>query len=172
MTPPAKLNDIDWTIWQAKDVATLAFVIKAGQILLIRKKRGLGAGKINGPGGRVEADESIHTCAVRETQEELGVTPLNHEKCGELQFQFVDGYSIHVHVFRATDLEGEPVETEEAIPIWAPLEDIPYHEMWEDDEIWLPHMIAGSQFHGRFIFDSDKMLDHELDVFNADEANP
>ncbi len=160
------LTDIDWTTWQAVDTATLAFVIKEEQILLIRKKRGLGAGKINGPGGRLEDNESIQACAVREAQEELGITPLHPQKHGELLFQFVDGYSIHVHVFRASDLNGTPIETEEAIPIWSPLDRVPYDEMWEDDEIWLPHLIAGKQFHGRFIFDEDNMLDHVLDVFD------
>lgn len=164
MTPPATLADINWSTWQAKDIATLAFVIKDGQILLIRKKRGLGAGKINGPGGRLEDNETIVACAIREAREELGITPLNPEKCGELKFQFVDGYSIHVHVFRASDLEGTPIETDEAIPIWAGLDAVPYDEMWEDDEIWVPHLIAGRTFAGRFIFDDDKMLDHVLEV--------
>lgn len=167
MNAPAVLSDIDWENWKAKDTATLAFVIKDEQILLIRKKRGLGAGKINGPGGRLEGNESIAQCAVREAQEELGITPLNPEKVGELLFQFTDGYSIHVHVFRSPDLTGTPVETEEAIPIWAPLDGIPYDEMWEDDEIWLPLMIAGTSFKGRFIFDDDKMLDYELNEIDV-----
>lgn len=162
--PPATLADIDWASWQAVDTATLTFVIKNQQILLIRKKRGLGAGKINGPGGRLEGGESILACAIRETQEELLITPVDPQKYGELLFQFVDGYSIHVHVFRAFDYQGTPQETEEAAPIWAALNDVPYDDMWEDDEIWLPHLIAGRSFHGRFIFDSDNMLDHHLDV--------
>lgn len=166
MTPPASLADINWSTWQAKDTATLAFVIKDEQILLIRKKRGLGAGKINGPGGRLENNETIAACAVREAQEELGITPINPVKRGELKFQFADGYSIHVHVFLAHDLEGTPVETDEAIPIWSPLDAVPYDEMWEDDEIWIPHMLAGRSFSGRFVFDDDKMLDHVLQVFD------
>ncbi len=166
MNAPVALTDIDWASWQAKDPATLVFVIKDGQILLIRKKRGLGAGKINGPGGRLEPDETIEACAVREAQEELRITPLNIAKHGELKFQFIDGYSIHVHVFRASDLAGVPQETDEAIPLWSPLDSVPYKEMWEDDEIWLPHLIAGYKFKGRFIFEEDRMLDHKLDIFN------
>ena len=50
---------------------TLLFVIRAGQILLIHKKRGLGAGKINGPGGRLHLGESPLHGAVREVKEEL-----------------------------------------------------------------------------------------------------
>ena len=158
------INDIDWTTWQAVDPATLVFVIREDQILLIRKKRGLGAGKINGPGGRLDPGETPIQCAVREVQEELGVTPLDLKKRGEHKFQFIDGYSIHVHVFRANDIDGRPIETEEAIPLWTPLNAIPYHEMWEDDEIWIPHLIAGNQFHGRFLFDKDRMVDYELDL--------
>ena len=37
---------------------------------------GLGAGKINAPGGKLEAGETALAAAIRETQEEIGVTPL------------------------------------------------------------------------------------------------
>jgi hypothetical protein len=60
------LADIHWPSWKAKDLATLLFVVQGGQVLLIRKKRGLGAGKINGPGGRLEPGESPEcSCARR-----------------------------------------------------------------------------------------------------------
>jgi 8-oxo-dGTP diphosphatase len=155
--------NVDWRSWQARDLATLVFVVRDGQVLLIRKKRGLGAGKINGPGGRLEAGESPLDCAVREVQEELRTTPTGLEMCGENRFQFVDGYSIHVYVFRASGCDGEPEETEEAAPIWAPIGRIPYREMWEDDELWLPLLLRGSRFSGRFIFDGDAMLDYQID---------
>ena len=54
----ARLTDIDWERWQPRERATLLFVIRGGEILLIRKLRGLGAGKINGPGGRIDAGET------------------------------------------------------------------------------------------------------------------
>jgi len=67
----ARLTDIDWDRWQPRERATLLFVIRGGEILLIRKLRGLGAGKINGPGGRIDAGETPLACAVREVEEEL-----------------------------------------------------------------------------------------------------
>jgi 8-oxo-dGTP diphosphatase len=158
------IRDIDWERWEPTDPATLVFVVKNASILLIRKKRGLGAGKINGPGGRLEPGEEPIRGAVREAQEELLITPLDLRYSGENMFQFVDGYSIHVHVFKASDYEGEPTETDEAIPLWAPVNEIPYHEMWEDDELWLPLVLRGIPFSGRYIFDGDAMLDHRLDV--------
>jgi len=154
--------DVDWDNWEPEEVATLMFVHRKARVLLIRKKRGLGAGKINAPGGRLEPGETALECAVREVEEELCITPLELAHAGENRFQFVDGYSIHVQIFRASDYRGEPSETEEAVPLWTPLDAIPYEEMWEDDRVWLPLLIAGTPFAGRFIFDNDVMLDHAL----------
>lgn len=163
MRKERSVREIDWNQWKAKDPATLVFVVKDDEMLLIRKKRGLGAGKINAPGGRLEPGEAPLECAVRETQEELCITPLGLRYAGENLFQFVDGYSIHVHIFLANDYEGEPTETDEAIPLWAPIDSIPYSEMWEDDRLWVPLVLNGTRFSGRYIFDDDKMLDYELD---------
>jgi 8-oxo-dGTP diphosphatase len=163
-TVPRRIHEIDWTTWVPVDRATLLFVIDGSEILLIRKKRGLGAGKINGPGGRIDPGETPLEAALREVREELCVTATGAQEVGAISFQFLDGYSIHVHVFRATGCIGEPAETDEAIPRWTPLDAIPYEEMWKDDPLWLPHLIAGRAFAGRFIFDGERMLDHAVDV--------
>ena len=159
-----RLADIDWTTWRAQDLATLVFVIDGRRMLLIRKKRGLGAGKINAPGGRLEPGENFDACAVREVQEELNVTPQGIVYAGENSFQFVDGYSIHAKVYRADGWSGTPVETPEAVPLWVDVDAIPYPEMWADDHLWVPHLLARRRFTGRFVFDGDAMLDYALDV--------
>lgn len=156
------VGDIDWRSWSPDDVATLLFVVRGGSVLLIRKKRGLGAGKINGPGGRIEAGESPLAAAIREVEEEVCVTPRGVEPRGELSFQFVDGYALHVHVFVASDCDGEPRETEEARPCWTPVDRIPYAEMWADDSLWLPMVLEARSVSGRFVFDGDTMLDYDL----------
>ena len=155
---------IDWTAWVPRDQATLCFVLREQQILLIEKKRGLGKGKVNGPGGRFEAGETAEACAIRETQEELGVTPQNLLNRGLLRFQFQDGYSLEAHIFSAGGCLGEAVETEEAVPLWTPVDRIPYERMWADDILWLPHMLAGRNVRGDFLFDGDQMLGHRLQV--------
>jgi 8-oxo-dGTP diphosphatase len=160
---PRTVAGIDWENWRPVDVATLCFVIRGAEILLIRKLRGIGAGKINGPGGRLEPGETLEACAIREVEEEVGVTPLGLEPRGEQKFQFTDGYSIHVHVYIAQGCTGETRESDEAVPLWTPLDAIPYGEMWQDDIIWLPRMLAGERCSGRYVFDDDLMLDHVLD---------
>lgn len=123
------VDTIDLARWQPTEEAALCFVIQDGRVLLIHKKRGLGAGKINGPGGRLEPGEIALQAAVRETQEEVGLTPTGLEQVGELYFQFLDGYKLHVAVFVASGCHGNLMETDEATPIWTDLDKIPYHDM-------------------------------------------
>lgn len=156
----------DWSTWTPTMRATLCFVIDGPRTLLIRKKRGLGAGKINAPGGRIDPGETPAQTAVREVQEELGVTPLDVDERGQLSFQFVDGLRLHVHVFVAPAHQGEAIETDEAIPLWTPLDALPYDQMWEDDRVWLPVMLAGHRFALRAVFDGDAMLSHTLDLLD------
>lgn len=155
---------IDWTAWVPVEQATLLFVIRDGQVLMIRKKRGLGAGKINGPGGRLDPGETPLECAIREVQEELCVTPVGVESAGELNFQFADGHSIRGFVFKARDCDGVPQSTPEADPLWIPLSAIPYDEMWADDRVWFPLLLEGRRFVGRFLFDGDAMLGYTIEV--------
>jgi len=156
------VDQIDWPNWKPTEYANLCFVIRDGQILLIRKKRGLGAGKINGPGGRLEKGETAEQAAIRETQEEIGVTPTGLEYVGELFFQFLDGYKLHVAVFAASGCEGELIETDEATPIWTDIARIPYEEMWQDDPYWLPLVLKRERFRGYFVFDVDRLLNHQM----------
>jgi 8-oxo-dGTP diphosphatase len=164
------LQDIDWSSWKARDPATLVFVLEGDQILLIRKKRGLGLGKVNGPGGKLDPGENAVDCARRECEEELGIRVHDLECMGEHKFQFVDGYSIHCWVFRTFSYEGDAVETDEAVPLWTDIEKIPYEQMWEDDRMWLPLVIDGQRFTARWVFDDDRMLDHDIRL--VEEVTP
>ena len=165
MTPEKmKVADIDWDTWEPEEVATLMFVHKDGQVLLIRKKRGLGAGKINGPGGRIEQGETPLECAVRETREELLITPRNVRAAGELFFHAEDMPRIHGHVFTASDYVGTPAETEEAIPLWTPADRLPLNEMWDDDRLWLPQVLAGCTVRGWFTFVGESLVDHVVEI--------
>ncbi len=157
-----RLEDVPWATWVPRQTATLLFVVEPARVLLIRKKRGLGAGKINAPGGRLEPGETAAEAAVRESQEELRITPIDPVQYGTLSFQFVDGLSLFVHVFRADRFTGEPTETDEAVPLWFPRDELPFEEMWADDQLWVPLMLARRPFEGRFLFDGDRMVGYRL----------
>ncbi|MDZ7827131.1 MAG: 8-oxo-dGTP diphosphatase [Gammaproteobacteria bacterium] len=105
--------------------ATLLFVVRGRRILLIHKKRGHGAGNINGPGGKLDPGETPRQCAIREVEEELRIRVTPPRFVGELLFQETDGSRIHGYVFRSGGYRGTPTETEEAIPLWCDIDAIP-----------------------------------------------
>ena len=147
---------------------TVCHPVVDGELLSIRKRRGVGEGKIVGAGGTVEAGETAREAAIREVQEELRVTPTGVEKLGEVDFHFRDDTedddSLFVHVFRAAGIDGEPEQTPEAVPRWDPVSQPPYDEMWPDDRIWLPHLLDRRRFRGTLVLDDDGESMHYYEV--------
>jgi len=147
-------------------VLSLLFLRREDQVLLAMKKRGFGEGRWNGVGGKVEAGETIESAMIRETQEEISVTPTIYEKVGDIRFdEFFKGEPtlMHVHIFVASEWEGEPVESEEMKPKWFSTTDIPYTEMWSDDPYWLPQVLDGKKISADFKLDvNDTIIDHTV----------
>ena len=148
--------------------ATLCYILKNDQVLLIRKKRGIGAGKINGPGGKVDPGETPLDAAVRETHEEVGVTPLNLDLRGELRFHFAGGPTVHCLIYVSREYRGELCETEEAVPMWYPVNELPYADMWADDRHWLPLLLGGKRFRGSVKVEGEEALDQQIEVLTED----
>jgi len=145
---------------------SLLFLRKDDQILLAMKKRGFGEGKWNGVGGKVETGETIEHAMIRETQEEIAVTPTAFEKVADIRFDECfkgEPTLMHVHVFIATTWDGEPTESEEMAPQWFHIDSIPYESMWSDDEYWLPQVLVGEKISGDFKLDaSDAIIHHTI----------
>ena len=152
----------DLRSWEADDLATLVFCVRGTEVMLIEKKRGLGAGKVNGPGGKLEPDETAAACAVREVEEETGVAIQAVRAQGELRFRFADGYRLRVFVFVSTVFSGDPVATDEAEPFWCKRDAIPFDRMWADDRLWLNRVLDGACVDGEFDFDDDTLLGYHL----------
>ena len=156
------VTDVDCSAWEPTVRATLLFVVVDGRVLLIHKQRGIGAGLINGPGGKIDAGETALEAAMRETHEEVGIVATGVREAGEMRFEFVRGMRMHVTIFRADGHEGEPVATDEAIPEWFPVAAVPFERMWADDELWFPHLLARERFTGWCTFDGERLLDARI----------
>jgi 8-oxo-dGTP diphosphatase len=147
----------------SKAKRTLVFLLKDGEVLLAMKKRRFGAGKWNGLGGKLEPNETVREAAVRESQEEAGVTPQNVKEVAEIHFHYAPDPSdinmnVTVTVYTADNWFGEPTETEEMSPRWFKLSEVPYSHMWEDDQIWLPFVLRGEKIKAEFTFGSPEKI--------------
>ncbi len=150
------------------DEATLCYIVDGEEVLLIEKRRGLGSGLYNGPGGKIESGETPQEAIVREVAEEVHIEVHDPTKVGELTFFHDDEIRLFVHVFRSESYQGEPSPSPEARPVWFHRTELPYDDMWEDDRLWLPLVLEKRQFAGAFVFeggetlDEASFIDHEL----------
>lgn len=150
---------------------TLLLLKKDNQVLLAMKKRGFGAGRWNGVGGKLEPGETVEQALVRECQEEVGVTPLHYWPVGEHDFvqdaDVTEPWRMYVYAYLCDAWEGEPSESEEMAPRWFDIDKVPYDEMWDDDRFWMPLVFAGNIVNGHYSFDhDDKLASHHLDIVN------
>lgn len=150
-----------------KKNAVVTYIFRGNDVLLIEKKRGLGAGKINVPGGHIEEDETPYEAAIRETKEEVNLDVQNLELMGYLYFKFTNGLTMKGTVFITKEYSGLEIETDEAKPFWCNIKKIPYDKMWEDDIVWIPEVLKGRYFRGYFEFDEDSMIKREIQFYDS-----
>ena len=137
---------------------TLLHIIKDGKLLLAEKKRGFGVGLFNGVGGKLEPGETVEQAMIRETQEEINVTPINYKKVAVINFDmFHKGEPTleEMHVYIANDFIGTPDETEEMKPQWFDMDKIPYEKMFAADRIWMREVFNNKKLTGNVKFDKD-----------------
>ncbi len=137
---------------------TLLILRKDNKILLARKKRGFGFGKWNGVGGKVEEKETPEEAMIRETQEEISVTPIEYEKIGIIRFvEYIkeELTTNDMHLYIATKWQGVPKESEEMQPKWFSINNLPWEEMFSDDKYWLPLVLKGKKLDAFFEYDKN-----------------
>ncbi|KAI0371310.1 hypothetical protein BV20DRAFT_965497 [Pilatotrama ljubarskyi] len=175
-------SENEWVQYDKVKQYTNAFVIIDDQkVLLGFKKRGFGMGLWNGFGGKVDPGETPAQAAVRELEEEAGITA-SLKQCGTLFF-VVEGVdtAFNISVFSAYEYQGTVTETDEMRPEWFSIQHsllpprnplttidhggkpqelppVPLDKMWADDEFWMPLMFARRYFVGRADFGADNKM--------------
>lgn len=134
-------------------MSTICFLVRDNHIFLANKRRGFGAGFLNGYGGKKQPeDRSIEYTAVRELAEEGGVitSPEKLEKVAVIDFFEGETHIFECHIFFCRDWQGEFVETEEMeAPTPHDISNPPYERMWDADRVWLPLVCSGQKIRAR-----------------------
>lgn len=109
----------------------------------------------------MEPSESIERCAIRELEEESGLVAdlVNMKRVGYLVFKLLDSQKLmRVHVYETWTFYGSEMESDEMRPQWFNEDDLPFDQMWQDDKYWLPLLLQGHNFVGRFEYEDENTL--------------
>ncbi|CAN5144521.1 8-oxo-dGTP diphosphatase [soil metagenome] len=124
------------------------------EVLLGRKKFGLGEGNLVGPGGKIEPGETPEQAIRREVAEETSIELGQVELVGELTypFPFKPAWSQRSWVFVCREWRGDARESDELVPGWFPVAEIPTGRMWDDARYWVKDALAGRFVKATFEF--------------------
>ena len=141
------------------DTSLIYPINENGEILLGKKKRGMGVQKWNGLGGKVKEGETMRECAVRELYEECGLLANKDdlEIVADLYFRNIEGmeWSHAGIVYIVRKWKGTPLCSDEMEPQWFSADTLPFESMWEADIHWLPMILNGQKIRGIITFDGD-----------------
>lgn len=119
--------------------STLCYIEKDHKYLMLHrviKKDDVNKDKWIGVGGQFEFGESPEECVLREVKEETGYTLTSYQYRGLVTFVFADVEMEFMSLFTADGFEGEPIECNEGVLEWVPIEDIENLNLWEGDKIF------------------------------------
>lgn len=142
-------------------VATLCFLVRGGEVLLAEKQKKIGAGFLNGFGGKAEpGDADIYDTNAREVEEEVGVKITTARKVGEILFHNPSDddtlRKMTVHIFIATEWANEPVDTEEMKNVsWHRVSELDYDLFLSADRLFMPQILNGKNIRGVISYNKD-----------------
>ena len=102
----------------------------------------------------MQEEELPEKAAVREMLEETGLRVSGLRFNGILNFYLGDSKELDqtVFVFSCKKSSGKMRGSSEGELRWFSVAAIPYREMWQDDQVWLPLLLDGKSLVGDFYF--------------------
>ena len=147
-------------------LATLVYVRHQGKTLMlhrIKKANDMHAGKWNGLGGKLLPGETPEQCAIREVQEESGLTLIDPVLRGIITFPgFNDDQDWYCFLFVGHHFTGELIDSPEGVLAWiddAVLLDLP---LWPGDRIFIPWLDHDAFFSGHFTYVNGELQEHDV----------
>ena len=152
-------------------LTTLCYIEKDEKYLMlhrVKKEADCNKDKWIGVGGKFEADESPEECLLREVYEETGLHLTNYRFRGLVTFTSDEWESEYMHLFTASEFEGELSETamhdcKEGELVWVAKKDIEHLNLWEGDKIFLRLLQEREEFFSlKLRYEGDVLMESVL----------
>ena len=126
-------------------LTTLCYIEKEGKYLMLhrtKKKNDQNHDKWIGVGGKFEKVESRDECMLREVREETGLKLTKYQFRGIVTFCSDEWEDEYMHLFTATEFEGELAECSEGTLEWVDKEKVLSLPTWEGDHLFLERLLS------------------------------
>lgn len=155
----------------------VGYFVRGNEVLLGLRKHtetGLGQNLIAGIGGKVGdlpglEHETPEEAFVREVREEIGVAPTSYSHAGRVIYLIPHKpkWSQEVTIFLVDEWEGEPQETAVIRPMWFKQNQLPESQMWPDNLITIPLVLARKAIRGTFLYNEEGVEEYGLEEIGA-----
>lgn len=145
---------------------TLCYIEKEDSYLMlhrVKKENDENKDKWIGVGGKLEEGESPEECVLREVKEETGLILKKYAYRGFITFVSNQWGTECMHLFTATEYEGNMKECNEGNLEWVPKSQIEKLNLWEGDKIFFRLLEECDRFFTlKLCYDEDKLISHEI----------
>ncbi len=120
-------------------LTTLCYIEKEEKYLMlhrVKKVNDQNHDKWIGVGGKFEDGESPEECLLREVKEETGLTLTTYAFRGLVTFVSNECETEYMHLYTATEYEGEITDCDEGELVWIPKAEIDNLNLWEGDKVF------------------------------------
>ena len=147
-------------------LTTLCYIEKDDKYLMLHRVK-----KVNdenhdkwiGVGGKFEEGESPEECLLREVYEETGLTLTSYKYRGLVTFISDKWENEYMHLFTATEYEGEIKECDEGNLEWVSKRKIEDLNLWEGDKIFFRLLEQEVPFFSlKLCYDGDRLVSHHV----------
>lgn len=146
---------------------TLCYLEQDGCYLMlhrIKKKKDVNHDKWIGVGGKFEPSETALACALREVQEETGLTMQNPQYRGIVDFYCAPWPAERMHLYTCTEFTGTMTDCNEGTLEWVPKEAVQNLPIWPGDKLFFKLLAEDAPFfHLELTYDGDTLTRALLD---------
>lgn len=146
---------------------TLCYLEQDGCYLMlhrIKKKKDVNHDKWIGVGGKFEPGETALACALREVQEETGLTMQNPQYRGIVDFYYAPWPAERMHLYTCTEFTGTMTDCNEGTLEWVPKEAVQNLPIWPGDKLFFKLLAEDAPFfHLELTYDGDTLTRALLD---------